>query len=388
MTHAFRHKPTSRLSRLAPALFFLALAATCAWLVIEFDHWGLRLFFGGSALGALALILAARREYARLCLTLSDDHLHYDSGFKQTHVEKAALRGFRRRHQGAAMDVQLFAQDDTRIVTISVSALDVGEHFEEWLEGLTNLDAADEDELLRAVEAAPGLGDTAEGRRARHERIRRGGRWLNGIAVALGMGALMYPHPLLAMLAIPVPLIATMALRRLPLSLDLDGLSMALLMPGITLGLVAAHGPSLVSYVALLPPVAGGAALLVLAVRWAQPGARLASVLVVGALTGLPWAYGIAALANHHLDRASVPMENSTVVEARHRSSEGLRPSVAVRPWRTPLSEPVTISTSWRVYGAAEVGNTICVLEHPGALGAPWVTLDVNCEHADSAAAR
>jgi hypothetical protein len=102
----------------------------------------------------------------------------------------------------------------------------------------------------------------------------------------------------------------------------------------------------------------------------ANPGMLLAVVAVCAALYG----YGATSVVDIQLDfspGAVTPVQVLDKHETHGRHSHGY--FVSLPAWG-PRTGPNSTEVSAATYGALNIGDSVCVTQHPGALGLAWFT--------------
>ena len=254
-----------------------------------------------------------------------------------------------------------------------------------WIDAIPNLDAEEraraEAELLRSTALGA---DEAERARALG-RARKIARVLNGAAIAASAWGWIYPRPYDAAVVVlgvfPLVGLALLFAGRGRYGYDTrrndprPTLVPAVMVPGLILGLRALVDVNLVDWKPLVlgAAVAGLAFTAALTVSVAR-GERSRKLWVVALIlfplhASYPW--GALTLANAMLDHGA-PEVFPVTVRGKHVSS-GKHTSwdLDLDPWG-PVAERKSVDVGRRLYGLVSVGDRVCVVLRPGALGARW----------------
>jgi hypothetical protein len=97
------------------------------------------------------------------------------------------------------------------------------------------------------------------------------------------------------------------------------------------------------------------------------------SIAVIGGLYG----YGAAVVADVQLDPApATPIQAPVLEKYVTHSKSSTNYHVRLPPWG-PRTRPDSVDVSRSTYFELQVGDPLCILEHPGALGLAWFTTGV-----------
>jgi hypothetical protein len=259
---------------------------------------------------------------------------------------------------------------------------------EAWLASIPDLDAVEraraEAELLRS-----GTLGGSEAERARAlGRARITARIVNGVAIAATLWGWIAPRPYLVVVAtlavLPLVGLALLVAGKGRYAFDArpaeprPSLAATVLGPGLILGLRAI----LDVHVLDVRPVLVGAAVGAVAVAavLAATASDFRKWWLIALMTPLLGFHpgGALSLGNAILDRGE-PEVFRVAVRGKHISSGSKHTShdLQLDPWG-PVREPDTVDVGRRLYDAVAVGEEVCVLLRPGALGVRWYVV-VRC---------
>lgn len=258
--------------------------------------------------------------------------------------------------------------------------------FAAWFSGLVDSDALLQGVELERVARDETLGATAQVRFERVDSARRAVRWLLVPAYAIAFWTLVNPDPATLVLALTVsqPFVALFLAWRFPGMFTLArsprpvraDLGVLLLMPGLALAGRALQDAFLSQPWSLLAPaLAGGAGLWALALA-INDDLRASRLQATGmALVLVLYAGGLLALADVGLDRAAPARTVATVTAKRMTSGKGAsaRLTLAASPARP---EAVERRVPRALYRRVAVGDLVCVVDHPGAFGWHWSSVE------------
>jgi hypothetical protein len=258
-----------------------------------------------------------------------------------------------------------------------------------WLAAIPNLDqeerAREEAELLRS----PALGASEPERVRALARARKIARALTGVAVAACAWGWLYPRPYPVAVATlgALPLVGLALLlggrgryafdsgrRVLPPGARTDprpSLVVAIMFPGLVLGLRGIQDLHVLDWKPLLAGAAVGGMILAAAIAVGDPKARKAWVLgvLVPLLAFHPW--GALALANALLDRGALEVYRVSIRGKHVSSGKHTSYDLTLDPWG-PVTEARSEDVGRALYEAVRVGGHVCVALRPGALGVRW----------------
>jgi hypothetical protein len=97
-----------------------------------------------------------------------------------------------------------------------------------------------------------------------------------------------------------------------------------------------------------------------------KPGPAVLTLLLLGA-----YGYGACALGNALLDRFPATSYTAQVYGKHVTGGRQRTPEIRLGPWG-PRKAAADVAVRWELYRGLRIGETVCVLVHPGALGVPW----------------
>lgn len=364
----------------------LALAA-CAWFGVgdaaesvftSIFFYLLALVFGGC--GVACLIFTAQFR-----LHLAGDQIRVREFFKYHTVRQGELRGTRVLPTSPPYVVLATRDRSVRRIKISM-CFDADELFWDWLDGLPDLDAADQVNAEGEILRTDAFGATEARRWARFQQAVRVARWPNALALLTLVWGLFYPRPYEMAMAVTVltPWLAIETLRRHKGLIRLDGptndvypsIGAALILPGMVLSMRVLLDWQIVNWVPGLVGGFGIATLMLFILLQLDLEARrraLASSLLF--LFLIPYGYSALTLASCLWGNQEIEQFTARVVSKRVASrSSGPDYLLEVKPWghRSEVNE---VSAVRSLYDQLTVGDQACIAVRPGALSIAWFTV-------------
>jgi hypothetical protein len=255
-----------------------------------------------------------------------------------------------------------------------------------WFSGLVDSDRLQHEDTLKRIAADETLGATPALRLEGAARARRFARWLLIPCTAATLWAWAYPRPY----ALAMSLMAALPVAALALAWRCGGLfsladsktsprgdlSPLLIAPAVVLAARAMLDTSLTDPFALVFPALVAGALLALLAIAACAELRAAPVqAVLSTLILMLYAAGALALADEHFDRRFAMRTPATIAGKHH--SNGKAPQgyfdLEGLPGHAP---PAEFRVGFDLYRGSTLGDRVCLIEHPGALGWRWTQVD------------
>jgi hypothetical protein len=312
------------------------------------------------------------------------------SWLRTSSADKSEIEGFRRFSSRNGNGVRLYLKDGRGSFTVS-SAFSGKEDFEQWLEGIPDLDQRDAQQIQQQFDQQQALG--ADGNPRGNSR-RQAAATMIGLYIALGLTvlAVFFGSPLLRAISIFLlllfPLLAALLIYSAPLLFTLfkrkpdprSDLTLAVLGPLLALVLsysfasTPAHIVQPFSLAYLYVGLFAFYAVLLGPIAWKgpTPGRTLFALLAFGAL------YSVFAV--NAVDTApdrSPPTGFQTVVFRKYVTyGRSTHYYLRLAPWG-PVTDTPSVQVSRHLYHAVKTGDTVCVEEHPGILNAPWYRLNL-----------
>lgn len=254
--------------------------------------------------------------------------------------------------------------------------------WEAWFAPIPDVDAQAAKAFEAAVEANTDLGTTPAERQQKLNSARKVARFALWANVGLIAWAYIYPHPyelVIFVLAI-LPWVAVWIMAQSPGLYTLNAprgsgrpdLTVLVISPGFLLMLRAIMDVQILDWQRLLLWAAVAAAALMGGVLWAVPAARAktgTAALTLALI--LAYGYGVCALGDAVLDRSDGSTYTAKVYGKHVTSGRNKRPMMQLGPWG-PRAAAGEVTVSWDLYRSTNVGDTVCVRLHPGAIGVPW----------------
>jgi hypothetical protein len=251
-----------------------------------------------------------------------------------------------------------------------------------WFQQLTDLDEQDRKLLLHQIEQNQELGATPEDRLQALKRAKRWSIGLSVIAVLATVSAVIQLQSLRAPAAVVLaltPLAVLYLLNREPLFFALGKsrrdpraeLSIALLAAEMGLFFIAI-GMNFVSMRTLLPFV-GMVALAFIAAFYmlGRNGPPMQGFHALVLMSAGFYSFGLIAAYDTLLDRASVTVYATRVAGKHTKSGKSTTYYLEFDAWG-PFDDANDIRVPRRVYRETQLGDTVCLRVHPGALHVAW----------------
>jgi hypothetical protein len=364
-------------------------AGILVWIAVIHHHFPDNWFvsYGGTLLGVVGLGIFGRGLPARV--VIEDGDITVRNALRSRTVHLQDVEGFWRQAD-ASNQTFLSLRDGSRPIRIP-AVIGRNTEFLEWRRQLTDLDDKNREARLQAIETCDRLGKTPGDRfDSLYNASRRKSLFILAVLVAgavLHFAARQFQQPAAILLAL-TPFWAMLQLRRWPVmyritSNDSDPRAdvLALLwLPSMALGL---FGPdvALLSIWHLWPfallPAAVVATIFFICCRSAIPVRRplQRTILIVGVIP-LLYGFGIAKEVDL-LAGSPTPVHYTVRLAAKHHSRDGRDYYFDLPPWG-PLHQPNHIAVTAEQFAATPIGETACVVLHPGLLRVPW-TVVVPC---------
>jgi len=167
---------------------------------------------------------------------------------------------------------------------------------------------------------------------------------------------------------------------------DMDkDLSLSLFLPGMALAFQAAMAPHALHLLGPSLLALAGALLLLLAVAAVDPTIRQTppSLASLGVLL-LAYGYGVGMQLDESWDHAPVTRYPVPILEKRIAGRRRDHRLLKIGPWGDVRNSSEEAVLGW-FYAQVQVGDSVCVVVHPGALRVPWYDLAL-CEKNPSTA--
>jgi hypothetical protein len=272
---------------------------------------------------------------------------------------------------GSKLELSMFLQTD--------------KDFAAWILSLPDLDRdrkdAEEQERANAIDAlnARGYGEHAQ------KRLGQIATWSSRVVYGLGIAIFLIPDPyhVLTWAAIAAPWLAIGAVFKFtpfyrfggPRNSPLSDLSLLLIIPGAFLTLKVLGSMSTVDWhstlalTLLVGLFTTGAAFYV--DPWLRKHLGTAALL---ALLGCGYGYGAGLAANALLDRSASTSYRVTVLLKHISHGKSTSYHLGVSAWGPHQSGDDVMVPRWR-YRTTEIGDTVCILQKPGAFRVGWYVL-------------
>ena len=251
-----------------------------------------------------------------------------------------------------------------------------------WFAAIPDVDADAAKTFEAEIAANTDLGTTPAERQQKLGTARSVARiatWANSVLV---VWAFAYPHPyaLVIVVVALLPWVAVWIMARSPGIYTINAprgsgrpdLTIMIIAPGLLLMLRAMQDVQILDWQRLLPGAVLVSMILMGSVLWAVPPAREKRGMVLLTLLFLmAYGYGAVALADSMLDRSTGASYPTTVYGKYVTSGRNRTPKLQLEPWG-PRAARDDVRVPWDLYRSTSVGETVCVVLHPGAFAVRW----------------
>ena len=210
------------------------------------------------------------------------------------------------------------------------------------------------------------------------------GYGLSGISCVLSFLDQYKPNPWVALVLLILPLVVMALLLQSPLSFEISQRRNGISRRTVNYGLAAPFGLLLVAntFHAQVEPLwplfpAAFAGLAMLATTWTlkdrQALARPNSLVLLATVCGAVYGYAATSLADIQFDTSpgvTVPVE---VIDQSRSCGRSCRYQLKLAAVGGRL-QPGWVDVSSYLYYRVRAGDTVCMINHPGALTLPWYT--------------
>jgi hypothetical protein len=261
--------------------------------------------------------------------------------------------------------------------------------FEDWVASLPDLDKRQYEESVKEVLQNPEFGATEADRAERLAKAGRIALFLNAGGAILAVGTITFLLDFISgyywwliagLSALPVLAVAIVIASRGLFSIDGEdirnsarpNIATLFVLPTVVLALRAWIDINVLDWqLALEIAALAGLAVGLLSLA-ARSKAKYSTVILL--LFSLVWASGATVFYNTYFDESVPSVFRTRIAGMRKSSGKHTSYHVKLEPWgpRT-VAEDVEVSRGF--YGAASVGNTVCVSLFSGALSVRWFTL-------------
>jgi hypothetical protein len=189
----------------------------------------------------------------------------------------------------------------------------------------------------------------------------------------------------LAVASLAVPLATTWWAIRTPAAASSRVGALVAAVPLMTLFIFNNVDPQIDAWWPIIPAVITAAMALALALPAAKSGAASSPLLYLAFVTAIGGGYGYLGInfADTHFDLSkgdptpvAVLGKFTTIRQSRNSSRTVYH--LSLPPWG-PKTTAGSIEVDEATYDRTEIGGTVCLALHPGALGLPWFTTARSC---------
>jgi hypothetical protein len=251
-----------------------------------------------------------------------------------------------------------------------------------WFAGIPDVDVEAAKAFEAAVATNADLGSTPAERQQKLSAARSLARIAIGANTGLVLWAFIYPHPyeLILFVLAALPWVAVWIMARSPGLYTFNAprgsgrpdLTLLLISPGFVLMVRALRDVQILDWQRLIPWAVLVALTLMGGVIWALPAVReKLGMAVLTLVLVLAYGFGVTSLANALLDGTRGSNYPATVYGKYVTSGRNRTPTMRLGAWG-PRAAVEDVTVPWDVYRSTNIGEKVCVLSHPGALGVPW----------------
>ncbi len=319
-------------------------------------------------------------------VVLTPQELQIPGLFKVTVVSRRDIKGYRTLNvEGIkVLELESVRPGHTKTENTRISLLfKLDDAFGAWFEGIPNFDALEMAASVRDIEQDRQLGNTPRERLENVDRARQIARVLNIGGIVAAAWAYFYPEPYTLMFVVnaSLPWLALWLWWQFKGSFSWDNPGWNsvyadpiyfLITPGLILALRAVYDVNLIDPTKLIAPTVYGLAVMLACLVWTAPAYRAhLGKLALIALLLAAYPAGSIAIANSLFDGNESKAYRVEVLQQRQTVGKGATQYFKVPAWG-PYEDVNEIRVSRDLYLHTDVGQVICVLRHPGALGLEW----------------
>lgn len=338
------------------------------------------LFFLGGGVYVFASALRSR-------LVIDGSRIEVQTAFRERTADLGEIEGYRTIQTRNSSYTQLLLKNGAGNVAIP-NIFDVDEDYRRWLAQIPNLDERDRDALLSEIKQSEELGGTPDERMAALATAKTIGIFATVVAVALAAASNFAPgflQVLAGSLLALAPVWVLVMIKQSPLLYAIfkrkadPRADLAFVLMATSFGfLFAINGIHLVSIRPLAPLMLGFVVLYCAPVFFTAGGisqlmGRSIALVFFAGLFG----YSLAVALNAHLDKGEVSAYRATVTRKYETHGRSTSYTLYLAPWG-PFEATNRVGVSSRVYHNTEIGDSVCMNLHPGALHAAWFEV-VDC---------
>ena len=386
----YRVSPGWRLFLLAFGIVFgLGGSAGVGFLVSSFPHDRTGAIWATLFLGAIAAGFAGLGVYAALGalmyrVVLTGENVELVEPFRSRWLSRTEICGRRMLRTQQGVQTVVLVPKDSAAKKLKISLiLKKDRAFDAWIAQLPDLDQQDVHQSEQEIAETLYQDLMPQERAAKIANLKVLAKWINGIVIALTLGALFLPdyHHLLIGILIALPWIAIWLVARFQPLYRFGGkrndahpdMTPGLMTPGLMLmvrALMDAHtldwtGP-------LTLAVAGGLPLTCAALRVDPWFRRQRATAIVTCIFTLAYGFGAGLEIDVLADSSKPSMYATQVLGKRiNHGSKSTTYYLAVGPWG-PISQDGEISVPAARYRATDTGETICIYLGKGAFKVAW----------------
>lgn len=345
-------------------------------------------FTGFSVLAVIAGFLSAVATYRGKIVTLTRDTIRVPRGPRLAVVHRDHITGWRivNTRNSKVIQVEWREPGSGKTLTAGIPMYFVPDAaFTDWFKDIPNLDEVEKASSIQEVEQDARLGSTPADRVERVARAREIARVLK-IAGFIALGwAFFFPRPYVpAIVAVAaLPWIALwLAWKDSAFSVEDVGkndaranVGVLLWAPGMVIAVRALYDIRLVHPFQVMVPALVFLALMLGCLLWASPSYRkkVGGLLMMAAFL-CTYTAGTIAIANTLLDHRQPERYRLQVLNKRTQGRKRPTQYFTLPSWG-PYAHENQIEVSRRLFRETEVGQSVCIQLHPGAIGLDWYSV-------------
>jgi len=303
-----------------------------------------------------------------------------------------AVKGFRKRRtrNGSYLILESKNPEDPELRVWDRFNLD--DQWAAWVQSLTDLDQADRQSALDAIASAEELGDSQEARLGKLATAKLIAIVLSVLAIVSGVSLLIYSKSLssnlfggIDLLLILLPWIALLLQATSPLLYSTFAnnkdpratLSFVLLASAFGVFISPFSNLQIVPMLTLIaygciPGLILGGAFLMNSPRTAQPSAPWFLLLLITCVYGT----GVVRQIDTQLDTSQPRQYSTQVLDKSMSRGRSTTYYLRLNSWE-PRDNYKKVSVSNSLYHSVQIGDSVCITAHDGALQVPWFTVQL-----------
>ncbi|MFZ6875680.1 hypothetical protein ACO0LF_26740 [Undibacterium sp. Di27W] len=331
-----------------------------------------------SAMGVFLLI-----DVLKYKIVLQHDAIEVHKMFSSRRLLRSQLQGRRlvRRHN-APEEIFLIPLDPQEKKIQIARMLNTDAAFQSWMDGITDLDAQEQQKQLDEIAADSNLGSSKAERLQRLETAKRHAKLANGAALVFSFWLIVFPEPydLLVLFNLILPWLALLMMKLANGMYQLDAkptdvkpnLALMIIMPCVALMSRSMANINLVNHsAALLTALACGLVLLTLGLLVDRALRSKFVMILFMVVMFCVYGYGGVTLVNVRLDHAATTSYQVQVLSKRISNGKSTSYHLQLAPWG-PIRQSEDVTVDSTIFRSIAAGGMACVDLHRGGLHMPW----------------